>query len=149
MSLIDVSDLTFSYDGSYGNIFENVSFQIDTDYRLGFTGRNGRGKTTFFNLLLGKYEYRGTISSSVSFDYFPFDVTDKSQNTIDVIFGITSDAELWRIERELSLLSVSPDVLYRPFDTLSNGEQTKTLLAALFAKDNNFQIGRASCRERV
>ena len=62
MSLIQVSNLTFAYDGSYENIFENVSFQIDTNWRLGFTGRNGRGKTTFLNLLLGKYDYQGRIS---------------------------------------------------------------------------------------
>ncbi len=30
MSLIQVTNLTFGYDGSYENIFENVSFQIDT-----------------------------------------------------------------------------------------------------------------------
>ena len=54
MSLIDVQNLTFAYDGSYENIFENVSFQIDTDWRLGFVGRNGRGKTTFLRLLLGQ-----------------------------------------------------------------------------------------------
>ena len=67
MSLINVSNLTFSYEGSYDNIFENVSFQIDTDWKLGFIGRNGRGKTTFLNLLLGKYAYSGNISSTVKF----------------------------------------------------------------------------------
>ena len=50
MSLINVTNLTFAYDGSYENIFENVSFQLDTNWKLGFTGRNGRGKTTFLNL---------------------------------------------------------------------------------------------------
>ena len=59
MSMISVQNLTFSYDGSYDNIFEDVSFQIDTDWKLGFTGRNGRGKTTFFKLLMNKYEYKG------------------------------------------------------------------------------------------
>ena len=44
MSLIQVSNLTFGYEGSYENIFENASFQSDTNWRLGFTGRNGRGK---------------------------------------------------------------------------------------------------------
>lgn len=68
MSLINVSNLTFSYEGSYDNIFENVSFQIDTDWKLGFIGRNGRGKTTFLNLLLGKYAYSGNISSTVKFE---------------------------------------------------------------------------------
>lgn len=44
MSLIHVNHLTFAYEGSYDNIFEDVSFRIDTDWRLGFTGRNGRGR---------------------------------------------------------------------------------------------------------
>lgn len=75
MSLINVTNLTFAYDGSYDNIFEDVNFQIDTDWKLGFTGRNGRGKTTFLSLLLGKYEYSGHISANVSFEYFLFKST--------------------------------------------------------------------------
>ena len=71
MSQISVSSLTFCYEGSYDNIFENVSFAIDTDWKLGFVGRNGRGKTTFLKLLMGEYDYRGSIASSVEFDYFP------------------------------------------------------------------------------
>ena len=63
MSMISVSNLTFAYEGSYDNVFENVSFQIDTNWKLGFIGRNGRGKTTFLNLLMGKYAYSGTIMS--------------------------------------------------------------------------------------
>lgn len=44
MPAIQVTNLTFAYPGSYDPIFENVHFQIDTDWKLGFTGRNGRGK---------------------------------------------------------------------------------------------------------
>ena len=36
MSLISVQDLTFGYDGSAELLFEHVSFQLDTDWRLGF-----------------------------------------------------------------------------------------------------------------
>ena len=54
MSLIHVQNLTFAYDGSYDTVFENVSLMLDTDWKLGFTGRNGRGKTTFLNLLNGE-----------------------------------------------------------------------------------------------
>lgn len=42
--------------------------------------------------------------------------------------------------RELSYLKVEEDVLWRPFETLSNGEQTKVLLAALFLKEGNFLL---------
>ena len=65
MSLIQVSNLTFAYDGCYDPIFENVSFQIDTNWRLGFTGPTRRGKTTFLNLLLGKFLHQGGISAPV------------------------------------------------------------------------------------
>ncbi|ABX42586.1 Lsa family ABC-F type ribosomal protection protein [Lachnoclostridium phytofermentans] len=140
MSLINVANLTFAYEGSYNNIFEGVSFQIDTNWRLGFTGRNGRGKTTFLKLLLGKYDYSGTISSSVVFEYFPYEVSDTESFTIDVIREISPNALDWEIMRELSLLDVTDDVLYRQFFTLSKGEQTKALLAALFLKENSFLL---------
>ena len=47
MASITVTDLTFAYEGTYDNIFTHTSFRIDTDWKLGFIGRNGRGKTTF------------------------------------------------------------------------------------------------------
>jgi len=140
MSVIKVENLTFSYPGSYDNIFENVDFQIDTDWKLGFVGRNGRGKTTFLNLLMGKYEYQGKITSSVSFDYFPYDVKDKSRYTYEVLADICPDAENWQICKELSCLNIDDEVLWRSFETLSNGEQTKVLLAALFLKQCNFLL---------
>ena len=192
MSRIIVNDLTFSYDTAYDNIFEHVSFEIDTDWKLGFIGRNGRGKTTFLNLLLGKYDYKGSITASVDFDYFPFKAEDENILTIDLMKHtiapfdqwekemeqclkrtVTDDAEtgtgngdpesadaamerfgqlqeLYQnhdgyimeelIEKELGKLQVDLSVLRRPFGTLSFGERTKIMLAALFLKKNNFLL---------
>lgn len=140
MSAINVNNLTFYYEGSYENIFEDVSFQIDTDWKLGFIGRNGRGKTTFLNLLLGKYEYLGTISKSVEFDYFPYEVKDKTKQTIQIVEEIYPQYEYWELCREWSYLNGTDDVWFRPFDTLSNGEQTKVLLVVLFLKQNHFLL---------
>lgn len=140
MSMIKVQNLTFSYPSSFDNVFEDVNFQIDTDWKLGFVGRNGRGKTTFLNLLLGKYEYTGKIEASVQFDYFPYAVPDKSKITEDVLWEVCPMAEEWEFMRELSLMEVDADALWRPFDTLSNGEQTKVLLAALFLNEGHFLL---------
>lgn len=140
MSLIQVSNLTFAYEGSYENVFENVSFQIDTNWRLGFTGRNGRGKTTFLNLLLGKFEYQGSISASVAFSYFPYEVKEQEQLAIAVVEQIRPDYEYWKIAKEMNALQLDEEVLYRPYGTLSNGEQTKLQLAVLFSKENNFLL---------
>ena len=140
MSQISVNHLTFYYEGSYDNIFEDVSFQIDTNWKLGFIARNGKGKTTFLKLLMGQYEYKGSIRASVVFDYFPFEVKNKARNTVDIIEEIDPDYEFWKICRELNCLQVNADVLYRPFDTLSNGEQTKIMLAILFSRENHFLL---------
>jgi lincosamide and streptogramin A transport system ATP-binding/permease protein len=182
MSQIIINDLTFSYDTTYDNIFKHVSFQIDTDWKLGFIGRNGRGKTTFLSLLMGKYEYRGSITASIDFDYFPFEVADYDRNTIDIIKNKIAPFHQWEqemelclqvqeekftiqpdmmerygklldlyqahdgyiieelIEKELGKLQVEPSTLYRPFCTLSFGERTKIMLAALFLKKNNFLL---------
>ncbi|KKO51688.1 Lsa family ABC-F type ribosomal protection protein [Paenibacillus sp. DMB20] len=140
MSMIQVQDLTFSYPSSFDNIFEGVNFQIDTDWKLGFIGRNGRGKTTFFNLLLGNYEYSGKITSSVEFNYFPYPVSDKNKYTYEILEEICPQAEDWEFLREISYLNVDAEVMYRPFITLSNGEQTKVLLAALFLNEGQFLL---------
>lgn len=140
MSMIRIENLTFAYPSSCDSIFENVSFQIDTDWKLGFIGRNGRGKTTFLNLLLGKYEYRGKIQSSVQFDYFPYPVGDRSRPTGDILSEVCPLAEEWELLRELSCLEVREDALERPFSSLSNGEQTKALLAALFLNSGHFLL---------
>lgn len=140
MSMIRVENLTFSYPTSYDAVFENVNFQIDTDWKLGFIGRNGRGKTTFLNLLLGKYEYQGKIHSSVQFDYFPYPVHDKERLTCEILSKVCPMAEAWELYKELAYLEVRDDVLYRPFSTLSHGEQTKVLLAALFLNNEHFLL---------
>lgn len=140
MSMIKVENLTFSYPSSYDCIFENVSFQIDSDWKLGFIGRNGRGKTTFLNLLRGKFEYSGKIISSVQFDYFPYQVSDKSRKTTEILSEICPLAEEWEFMKEFNYLEVEAEVLYRSFETLSNGEQTKVLLAALFLNEGHFLL---------
>ena len=140
MSLIQVQNLTFAYEGSYETIFENVSFQLDTNWKLGFTGRNGRGKTTFMNLLLGKLEYQGSINAPVDFSYFPYQVPDGRVTALEAAEEMDPSFEYWKVAREMGKLQLDDEVLYRPYETLSNGEQTKLQLAVLFSKENNFLL---------
>lgn len=140
MSLISINNLTFRYDGSMDNVFENVSFNIDTNWKIGLIGRNGKGKTTFLKLLLGEYEYNGTISKSVQFDYFPFEVRNKDRMAIEIVNEITPLTEDWQIIKELNLLNTDAEILYRNFNLLSGGEQMKILLISLFLKGDNFLL---------
>ncbi|MDE7199340.1 MAG: ATP-binding cassette domain-containing protein [Lachnospiraceae bacterium] len=155
MSQISVTNLTFSYEGSFDSIFENVSFSVDTDWKLGFIGRNGKGKTTFLNLLLGKYSFQGSIAKSAVFDYFPYSVT-KTQALLPAsafIGELKAGCEEWRVICELAQLNENAEILYRPYQTLSFGEQTKILLAVLFSGENDFLLideptNHLDCRAR-
>lgn len=142
MAQVNVSNLTFCYEGSCDNVFEQVSFSIDTDWKLGLIGRNGKGKTTFLNLLRGKYEYDGSITSPVLFDYFPYPVGDGAagKDAADVVWDWQPEYVLWKVCRELELLKVDAGILYRPYETLSHGERTKLMLAVLFSQEQNFLL---------
>ena len=142
MAQISVNNLTFSYAGSFDNVFENVSFVIDTDWKLGFIGRNGKGKTTFMNLLLGKYPYKGIIRTAAVFDYFPYQISEEQMqlSAADFVEEFKAGCELWQVICELDQLDESAEILYRPFQTLSPGERTKILLAVLFSGENDFLL---------
>lgn len=140
MAQINIQKLTFCYDGASENVFENASFSFDTNWKIGLIGRNGRGKTTLLNLLLGNMEYSGNISRNVHFDYFPYEVRDKKKTAIDILPEIYPKYDLWEVMKKLHDLELDEECLYQPFETLSNGQQTKLLLAVLFTKENNFLL---------
>lgn len=91
-------------------------------------------------LLMGKYPYLGRITASTIFDYFPYKVSDENWMTYDALSEICPTAQQWEFERELSLLEAETDILWQPFDTLSKGQQTKAMLAALFLNSGHFLL---------
>lgn len=142
MSQIRVSNLSFCYDGSFDSIFEDVSFSIDTNWKLGFIGRNGKGKTTFLKLLLDQMPYSGTIDTSAVFAYFPYTIKKQylQLTASEFIEELKPGCEFWQVICELSLLGEDADLLYRPFGQLSLGQRTKILLAVLFSGENAFLL---------
>jgi lincosamide and streptogramin A transport system ATP-binding/permease protein len=86
MAKIIIHDLTYIYKEYYQAIFDNVSISIDTDWKLGLIGRNGRGKTTLLRLINGEIEPdRGRVLKSVNTEYFPYHQSTKYSKTLDVI----------------------------------------------------------------
>ena len=142
MAQIKVTDLTFSYDGSADDVLKEVTFSIDTDWKLGLIGRNGKGKTTLLNLFMGRYDYQGSIKASTCFDYFPYQVSDidLSKDVVDLIGGWKPQIESWQVLIQMNELKMDPECLYRPFGTLSFGERTRVMLAVLFAAENEFLL---------
>lgn len=140
MSIIQFENLTFSYSGYANAVFDHVSLAFDTSWKTGLIGRNGTGKSTLFKLLMGEEKFEGTLKKSAECLRFPFTVEDPAKPAIEVFYELDPYGEEWKLFRECSLLGLDAELLYRPFETLSKGEQTKVLLAILFTKEHDFLL---------
>ena len=89
MSQINISNLTFSYNGSYDAIFKHVSFCIDTNWKLGFIGRNGKGKTTLLRDIIRLLSDKGKFNISVIDERSEIAASYKGMTTNDL--GIRTD----------------------------------------------------------
>ncbi|KRK42729.1 hypothetical protein FC63_GL000569 [Lactobacillus amylovorus DSM 20531] len=139
MSNIEISNLSFRYEDASDIIFNDLNLNLDSTWKLGLVGRNGRGKTTFLNLLRGKLQGTGEIESKLIFSYFPITVKNPENITLYELQDQAS-FEQWELERELNLMNTDPNLLWQPFDTLSGGEQTKVLLALSFTDRDAFPL---------
>ncbi len=162
MSQITITGLSFSYYPHYHKVFHNVTLNLDTDWKLGVIGRNGRGKTTFLKLISGDLlPEAGYIEKQVNVEYFPYNYTGDYNNTLDIIMECaggfrTMEKELdhpevlqkymdlegfsmeGKVKREIKRMGLEEELLARDFETLSGGEQTKVMLISLFVKQNTF-----------
>ncbi|MCI1554295.1 MAG: ATP-binding cassette domain-containing protein [Levilactobacillus sp.] len=134
MPKVSLHQLTFGFASNTDLLFDHVDLDLDTRWKLGLVGRNGRGKTTLFNLLQGHYPYQGHITSTTPYTYFPAPVPDPTLPAMTVLQA-TADVADWQVVRELRQLQLDPQRLEQPFAALSGGEQTKALLAILFADE--------------
>ncbi len=86
MAKIIINDLTFYYTKYFKPVFEHVNLSLDTDWRLGLVGRNGRGKSTFLKLLSNTLQTsNGSIIMDVETEVFPYKVDKTFKKAIDVI----------------------------------------------------------------
>ncbi len=140
MAMIQCMDITFAYEGGYEDVFTRLSCRMDTTWRLGLIGRNGRGKTTLLRLLAGQLKPQGTITLPLTPALFPFAAPQSGCTTLEAIASFAPDAPAWRLLLELGQLGVPEEALSRPYSSLSRGEQTKAQLAALFAREDVYPL---------
>lgn len=136
---IIINNLTFAYPGQTP-LFKHCDLNFNSDWKLGLLGRNGRGKTTLFKLLQGQLAYQGQIQTNLHFGYYPFQIIDNHDLVWNNLTEIAPQVEQWQVERELNLMATDSALLWQPFETLSGGEQTRVMLATLFAQPELFPL---------
>ncbi len=86
MSSIILDSVTFYYTSPEEILFDNLTLNISTDWKLGLIGRNGRGKTTFLNLINKSITpVKGNVYTDVNTNYFPYYPANLNSSTLNVI----------------------------------------------------------------
>lgn len=70
-------------------IFDNISFQINNNDKVGIIGVNGAGKSTLFNILLGNLTPDSgtiTLNTKINLGYLPQVIMDNVSNKEETVF---------------------------------------------------------------
>ncbi len=81
-----------------------------------------RGKTTFLNMIQGRYEYKGSINVPVPTGYFPYKISGKMLGMCasDFIGELKPGCEEWKVICEF----------VKQFEDYSEGQKKKVLIAS-------------------
>lgn len=89
-------------------IFDNVSFQINNNDKVGIIGVNGAGKSTLFNILLGNITPDSgtiTLNTKINLGYLPQVIMDDASNKEETVFDYLLEGRpIKKLKEELNSL---------------------------------------------
>jgi len=141
--IMDVNDLTFSYDGKEPYLIEGLNFTVNRHDKICIVGKNGKGKTTLLKLLSGRLKpVRGSVKTHTAAvpDYY------EQANTADLNDELTVEEEISlgrafidksRVRGICGAMMFSGDDAEKKIKVLSGGERSRVLLGKLLAAPSN------------
>ena len=103
--MLNVHQLTISFQGE--DLFENISFRLQSGNRVGLIGKNGAGKSTLLKIISGELEYN---SGQISFEKKDLKIGFLKQD-IDFVYGRTILEETYEAFSEIKVLENKLDVI--------------------------------------
>jgi len=145
--VITAHNIGFSYDDKV--LIKGFSAKIRRGDKIGIIGRNGVGKTTLVNMLLGELETQtGSVKHGTGLEIAYFDQLKGNLNLEDTVANnlnqgtdeIIVNGKPTHVISYLQKFLFRPDKILAPAKVLSGGERSRLLLARLFARPANVLV---------
>jgi len=144
------SDLVLRCEGlsmSFGDLtlFENLTFDILNGQRIGITGPNGTGKSTFLRLALGQLEpSAGSIrlGKNLRVEYLDQhgDVLDSSMTVLEEARSANPRLSSEQVRNRLGAFLFTGDDVFKQCGELSGGQRNRLMLCKLVLADPDVLI---------
>lgn len=144
--LMSVENVSFSYGEDKPILFNDVSFSIGKNERIGIIGKNGKGKSTFLNVISGELKPNtGSLTKHNSLKLGHLGQTnvgrlDKRNTIIEEIQLANSDLPTTAIRNICGSLMFEGDMALKKIDVLSGGEKNRVLLGKIMANKTNLLL---------
>ena len=149
---VEIKDLTFAYENTDKNIFDNLTATISAGEKIAIIGENGVGKTTLLKLLMSELSAQnGEIkwAEKAQLGYYAQDHSDEfksEQNLTEWVSGYAraslqedgGNGDLETLVRgTLGRLLFSGDEVKKPVNVISGGEQGRMIFGKLMLSRPN------------
>jgi len=140
--VLEVNNLGYSFDTK--KIFKNINFTLQRKNRMAIIAPNGRGKTTLFNIISGKYtttEGSFIFGHNVSLSYFEQDQMqslDLEKTIFENVSEHTTKLHPQLIKNMLGCFLFSQDHINKKVKVLSGGEKNRVSMVITLLQQANF-----------
>ncbi len=144
--LIDVHNLSFSYNKKIPPIISNLSFSIGARDRIAIIGKNGKGKTTLLNLLAGELNPdNGAIVHHQKLKLAYFGQTniqrlDPQKTVAEEIIDVMDEENIRKARTIAGIMMFEGDDSLKKISVLSGGEKSRVLLGKLIVRPANLLL---------
>jgi len=143
--VLEVRNLSMSYDGGQNVLFRGASFELRRGDAAALIGPNGIGKSTLLKALVGDMEpLSGSIlwGTNVTVGYYDQEQTGLNPNNtvLEELWNAYPHLEEVRIRTVLGNFLFSGEDVLKKISTLSGGEKARVALAKLMLKNANVLI---------
>lgn len=132
---------------SFGELklFSDLTFDILRGERLGITGPNGTGKSTFLNLALGRLEPSAGIArmaKTLRIGYLDQhgDVLDASKTVLEEASSANPKLSSEQVRNQLGAFLLSGDDVFKQCGDLSGGQRNRLMLCKLVLSESDVLV---------